>query len=380
MKPIQMVDLVSQYTELEPEIEQEFRAILRSASFIQGAQVRAFEAALAAYLGEGVHVVSCANGTDALQIPMMAWGLAPGDEVILPNFTYIATAEVVRLLRLTPVYVDVDPDTFNVSVAAVERALTPRTRAVVPVHLFGQCADMEGLLALARKHGFLILEDTAQAIGARCHTGEPNGMMAAAGTLGHAGSTSFYPSKNLSCYGDGGAMFTRDEALAAELRAIANHGQSRRYYFDRVGVNSRLDTLQAAVLLAKLKRLGAYTQARQAAAAAYDDALAPLNRYLTRPFRSTSSTHVFHQYTIRVHDGKRDALQAHLAARNIPSVVFYPLPVHRQTAYEEPHWQDEDFPVSTRLCTEVLSLPMHTELEAEQIAYITDAIAQFFGQ
>lgn len=373
MKPIQMVDLIGQYQDFKAELAESLNQILDTAAFINGPEVKAFQAELQDYLGVK-HVIPCANGTDALQIAMMAAGLKPGDEVICPNFTYIATAEVIALLGLKLVLCDVEYDTFNLDPAQLEALITPKTKAIVPVHLYGQCANMAPILEIAQRHNLLVFEDTAQAIGA--HYTHPNGNVSVAGTMGQAGATSFYPSKNLGAYGDAGALFTNDDAFAAELRMIANHGQQRQYYFDRVGVNSRLDSIQAAILRHKLRRLDSYIAARQAAADYYDAALADVPGLQT-PARAPWSTHVFHQYTLRVAGGRRDALQAHLKDKGIPSVVFYPLAVHQHDPYADARFRDEAYPVTMRLCQEVLSLPMHTELTDDQLAYICQAVRAF---
>lgn len=376
MKKIQMVDLVSQYEPIRAEIEAALQQIFASATYINGPEVKAFCEELAAYL-KVKHVIPCANGTDALQIAMMALGYEPGDEIIVPNFTYISTVEVIALLRLTPVLVDVDPQNFNIDPESARRAITPRTKAILPVHLYGQSAEMAPLISLVQEHNLHLIEDNAQALGARYRFAD--GREAYTGTMGLVGTTSFYPSKNLSCAGDGGAMFTNDDATADALRTIANHGQNRRYYFDKVGVNSRLDSVQAAVLRAKLRRLDAYTEARQQAAAAYDAAFAG-HPYINVPARMPWSTHVFHQYTIQVPPEHRDLLQEHLAKHEVPSVVFYPLPIHQQTAYrDDSRWTDDQFPNSVALCKRVLSLPMHTELDEEQLNHITQAVLGYFA-
>lgn len=378
MRPIQMVDLQQQLQPIRPQIEAAFAKIMDTAAFINGPEVKAFQAELEAWTGSK-HVIPCANGTDALLIAMMAADLQPGDEVLMPDFTYIATVETAVLLGIRPVLVDIDPRTYNLDVAQLEARITPKTKAVVPVHLFGQCADMAPLLAFARQHDLWVLEDAAQAIGS-VYSAPDGSVQGQAGTLGKIGGTSFYPSKNLGAYGDAGALFAQDDALAAKLRAVANHGQHRRYYFDYVGVNSRLDSFQAAVLRAKLPHLHSYTQRRQQAAAAYDTALAELAQqgHITLPYRAPYSTHVFHQYTLRVHAGQRDALQAHLASKDIPSVVFYPLPVSQQGPYQHLADPAHPTPQAALACQEVLSLPMHTELDEEQLAYIATAIHGFF--
>lgn len=373
MKKIQMVDLVSQYQKIKEEVDAAMQEVLNSAAFIKGPQVKSFEESLAAYTGAR-HVIACANGTDALQIAMMALDLKPGDEVILPCFTYVATAEVIALLRLTPVLVDVNPDTFNIDLKAFEAAITPKTKAIVPVHLFGQCADMDELLKIAKKHNLYVIEDTAQAIGADYTF--PDGTVKKAGTMGDIGCTSFFPSKNLGCFGDGGAIFTNDDEIARKIRMVANHGQSVQYFHDEIGVNSRLDTLQAAVLQVKLKYLDQYAKARQQAAAYYDKAFGN-SAFLKIPARAANSTHVFHQYTLQLKGIDRTALKNHLAEKGIPSMIYYPLPLHHQKAYASDRYNDTMFPVSVKLCDSVLSLPMHTELDEEQLKYISSAVLEF---
>ena len=374
MRKIQMVDLTRQYQGVKEEIRQAFDRILDSAAFINGPEVNAFQEDLERYLGVK-HVIPCANGTDALQIALMALGLQPGDEVIVPTFTYVATAEVIALLGLNPVMVDVDPDTFNVTADLIEEAISHRTKAIVPVHLFGQSADMEPILAVAEKHGLYVVEDNAQAIGADYTFSD--GRVKKTGTLGHIGSTSFFPSKNLGCYGDGGAMLTNDDALAHQLRMIANHGQQQKYYHDVVGVNSRLDSLQAAILKVKLQYLDAYSAARQRAAAFYDDAFNELEGLQT-PVRQHNSTHVFHQYTLRVKNGQRDALQQYLSEKGIPSMIYYPVPLYQQKAFA--HYLPKGFvlPVTELLCSEVLSLPIHTEMDENLLGFITQTLRAFF--
>ena len=372
MKPLQMVDLQRQYQKIKPEMDAAIQAVIDSAAFVKGAQVEQFASNLEAYTG-AKHVIPVANGTEALQIALMALGLRPGDEVITPTFTFIATAEVVALLGLTPVVVDVDWDTMNMSVEAVRKAITPRTKAIVPVHLFGQCADMEPLMALAQKHHLFVVEDACQAIGAKYTFS--NGEAKQAGTIGHIGCTSFFPSKNLGCYGDGGAIFTNDDELAAKMRAIANHGMVVRYHHDMIGVNSRLDSIQAAVLDAKLPHLDEYIAARQRAAAYYDKAFGNNDKLLI-PGRQEHSTHVFHQYTLRATGADRDRLREGLAERGIPAMIYYPVPLHQQKAYLDPRYKDGDFPVAEKLAACVLSLPMHTELDDEQLAYITSNVLE----
>ncbi|MBO7456659.1 MAG: DegT/DnrJ/EryC1/StrS family aminotransferase [Paludibacteraceae bacterium] len=367
MKKIQMVDLQSQYMRIKQEIDTGIEEVISSAAFVKGPKVTDFQHHLETYTG-AKHVIPVGNGTDALQIALMALGLKPGDEVITPTFTFIATAEVVALLGLTPVVVDVDWETMNMDLDSVRRAITPRTKAIVPVHLFGQCADMEGLMALAKEHHLYVVEDACQAIGAKYTFS--NGETKQAGTIGDIGCTSFFPSKNLGCYGDGGAIFTNDEELAAKMRAIANHGMVVRYHHDMIGVNSRLDSIQAAVLDAKLPHLDEYIAARQRAAAYYDEAFKGCEALLI-PGRQAKSTHVFHQYTLRVTGADRDALREGLAERGIPAMIYYPVPLHQQKAYIDPRYKDGDFPVAEQLAGCVLSLPMHTELDNEQLEYIS---------
>ena len=367
-----MVDLQAQYARIKQDIDAGIQEVIDSAAFVKGQKVADFQAHLEAYTG-AKHVINVGNGTDALQIALMALGLKPGDEVITPTFTFIATAEVVALLGLTPVVVDVDWETMNMSIESVRRAITPRTKAIVPVHLFGQCADMEALLALAKEHHLYVVEDACQAIGAQYTFSD--GTTKQAGTMGHIGCTSFFPSKNLGCYGDGGAIFTNDDELAAAMRAIANHGMVVRYHHDRIGVNSRLDSIQAAVLDAKLPHLNEYIAARQRAAQYYDEAFKDCKALLI-PGRQAHSTHVFHQYTLRVVGADRDKLREQLAERGIPAMIYYPVPLHQQKAYLDPRYKDGDFPVAERLAACVLSLPMHTELDEEQLQYITSAVLQ----
>lgn len=367
-----MCDLTSQYQHIQQDIDDAIRRVLDSGAYVKGPIVSELEQHLAQWTGAR-HVISCGNGTDALQIALMALGLQPRDEVITPTFTFIATAEVVALLGLTPVVVDVDPDTMNMDIEAVRRAITPHTKAIVPVHLFGQCADMEALMQLAREHNLYIVEDGCQAIGAEYTFSD--GHTAQAMTMGHIGCTSFFPSKNLGCYGDGGAMFTNDDALAERMRQIANHGCKVRYHHDIVGVNSRLDSIQAAILDVKLAHLSDYIAARQRAAAYYDQAFAGCDALLI-PGRQPHSTHVFHQYTLRVVGGadKRNELQARLKDAGIPAMIYYPVPLHMQTAYRDERYHEGDFPAAERLADTVLSLPMHTELDEEQLRYITETV------
>ena len=372
MKKIQMVDLQTQYQHIKEYIDRGIQAVIDSAAFVKGPVVTEFQSHLEAYTG-AKHVITVGNGTDALQIALMGLGLKPGDEVITPTFTFIATAEVVALLGLTPVVVDVDWDTMNISVEAIRKAITPRTKAIVPVHLFGQCADMEPIMAIAREHHLYVVEDACQAIGAQYTFSD--GTTKQAGTMGDIGCTSFFPSKNLGCYGDGGAIFTNNDELAAQMRAIANHGMVVRYHHDRVGVNSRLDAIQAAVLDAKLPHLDEYIAARQRAAAYYDKAFAG-NPHVLTPARQAHSTHVYHQYTLRLLGVDRDKVREALAEREIPSMVYYPVPLHLQKAYQDPRYKAGDFPVAERLAACVLSLPMHTELSDEQLLAITSAVGE----
>ncbi|MBQ4391246.1 MAG: DegT/DnrJ/EryC1/StrS family aminotransferase [Paludibacteraceae bacterium] len=375
MKKIQMVDLQTQYLQIKQDIDRGIQEVIDSAAFIKGPKVSEFQQHMEAYTG-AKHVIPVGNGTDALQIALMALGLKPGDEVITPTFTFIATAEVVALLGLTPVVVDVDWATMNISVDAIRRAITPRTKAIVPVHLFGQCADMEAILELAREHNLYIVEDACQAIGAKYTFSDGHTLQA--GTMGNIGCTSFFPSKNLGCYGDGGAIFTGDDDLAAKMRAIANHGCFVRYHHDFVGVNSRLDSIQAAILDAKLPHLNEYIAARQAAAAYYDHAFSG-NKHILVPEHEPQSTHVYHQYTLRLIDVDRDALKAHLQEKGIPTMVYYPVPLHMQKAYQDPRYKEGDFPVAERLAACVLSLPMHTCLDEEQLKYITDSVLEWLN-
>jgi len=370
-----MVDLQSQYLRIKQEIDAGIQEVLNTAAFVKGPKVTEFQTHLEQYTG-AKHVINVGNGTDALQIALMGLGLKPGDEVITPTFTFIATAEVVALLGLTPVVVDVEWETMNIDIEAVRRAITPRTKAIVPVHLFGQCANMEALMKLAEEHHLYVVEDACQAIGAQYTFS--NGETRQAGTIGHIGCTSFFPSKNLGCYGDGGAIFTNDDELAAKMRAIANHGMVVRYYHDMIGVNSRLDSIQAAVLDAKLPHLNEYIQARQKAADYYDKTFRGNDKLLI-PGRDAHSTHVFHQYTLRVIGADRDQLREKLAERGIPAMIYYPVPLHQQKAYLDPRYKDGDFPVAERLSACVLSLPMHTELDDEQLAYITSNILDLIG-
>ena len=371
-----MVDLKTQYDGIREEIDNAIKEVIHSTSFIRGNEVRQFEDELAEYLG-AANVISCGNGTDALQIAMMALGLKPGDEVITTDFTFIATVEPIALLGLKPVYVDPDPFSFNIDPELAEKAVTPKTKAILPVHLFGQCADMDPLIDMARRHKLFIIEDTAQATGADYYSG--NGETRKAGTIGEVGCTSFFPSKNLGCYGDGGALFTDDDALAAKIRSIANHGMTRRYYHDHIGVNSRLDTLQAAILRVKLINLDRYNKLRLAVADKYDAAFRN-QPGLTLPHRSRFSSHIFHQYTLKLNPDDRDRMRDYLAGKNIPSMVYYPVPLHRQEAYSYLGYEYNSFSVTEELSGSVLSLPMHTELDDEQINYIISTVLEFFNK
>lgn len=367
-----MVDLKGQYEEIKDQVQKSFNEVLEETSFINGPQVHAFQRELEQYMGVK-HVIPCANGTDALQIAMMGLGLQPGDEVITADFTFAATVEVIALLKLTPVLVDVYPDTFNIDIEAIRRAITPRTKAIVPVHLFGQAANMEAIMQIAQEHNLFVIEDNAQSIGANYHWA--NGKKQRLGTIGNVGTTSFFPSKNLGCYGDGGAIFTNDDQLAHTLRGIVNHGMYKRYYHDVVGVNSRLDSLQAAVLRAKLPHLDTYNQKRQKAAQAYTERLKD-NPHILTPFVPEGAEHVFHQYTLRITNGKRDALAEAFTQKQVPFGIYYPIPLHLQKAYADARYKEEDFSVTNQLVKEVISLPMHTELTPEQIDFITEIILQ----
>ena len=376
MREIQMVDLKAQYERIGSEIDIAVKSVLESTAFIKGPDVKLFEEELQEYMGVK-HVVSCANGTDALRLAMMVLGLKPGDEVITTNFTFIATVEVVALLGLKLVIVDPDPGSFNISVDAVRKAITPETKAIVPVHLFGQCADMERLMELAKKHNLFVIEDAAQATGTDYFFRD--GTTTKAGTIGHIGTTSFFPSKNLGCYGDGGALYTNDDAFAKKLRSIANHGMKVRYHYDDIGLNSRLDTIQAAILRVKLKYLSLFNAARRSVADQYDEAFAGCHSIIV-PERVSFSSHIFHQYTIKVKNGKRDELKKFLELKNIPSMVYYPGPLHMQDAYRYLGYKENDFPVTTTLCKEVLSLPMYPDMEQEQLDYIVLNITKFFNK
>jgi UDP-2-acetamido-2-deoxy-ribo-hexuluronate aminotransferase len=370
---IQMVDLKTQYEKIKPEVDKGIQEVINNTAFINGPAVKEFQKDLETYLNVK-HVIPCANGTDALQIAMMALGLKPGDEVITADFTYVATAEVIGLLGLTPVLVDVKEDTFEISVEAIEKKITSKTKAIVPVHLYGQCCNMEAIMTVAKKHNLFVIEDVAQAIGADYVF--TDGSKKKAGTIGTIGCTSFFPSKNLGCYGDGGAMYTNNDELAAKLRMIAHHGQSKQYVHDVVGVNSRLDTIQAAVLKVKLKQLDNYARARNNAADFYDKAFAGHPKIKT-PTRAKFSTHVFHQYTLKLNGVDRDKLREFLAERNIPSMIYYPIPLHKQNAFKSDINKESDFPVTMKLCATVISLPMHTELGNDTLKFITDSVLEF---
>lgn len=369
-----MVDLKSQYDKIKEEVNASIQEVLDTTTYINGPLVHQFQADLEKYLGVK-HVIPCANGTDALQIAMMGLDLKPGDEVITADFTFAATVEVIALLQLTPVLVDVEMDSMNISVEALKKAITPKTKAIVPVHLFGRAANMDAIMEIAREHNLYVIEDNAQAIGAD-YTSK-NGTKVKVGAIGHVAATSFFPSKNLGCYGDGGAIFTNDDDLAHKLRGIVNHGMYVRYHHDVVGVNSRLDSIQAGVLKAKLPHLDAYNTARREAANKYNTALAVNPNIVVPQFDLNGDDHVFHQYVIRVTNGKRDGLLAHLQAKGIPCAIYYPIPLHSQKAYADSRYNEADFPVTNQLVNEVAALPMHTELDDEQIKFITDSILEF---
>lgn len=371
-----MVDLKGQYRKIKEEVDAAVLNVIDSTAFINGPAVSNFQSDLEKFLGIK-HVIPCANGTDALQVALMALDLKPGDEIITSNFTFAATVEVVYLLGLKAVFVDVEPDTYNIDPVAIERAITSKTKAIVPVHLFGQCANMEAIEAIAEKHNLYIIEDNAQALGAEYVF--KSGERKKAGSMGHIGTTSFFPSKNLGCYGDGGAIFTNDDSSAAKIRSLVNHGMGKRYYYDDIGVNSRLDSIQAAILGIKLAHLDEYAAARNYAADYYDNAFKNQSK-LTTPFRAPYSTHVFHQYTLRTHGIDRNALQEFLQSKDIPAMIYYPLPLHSQKAYVQPEFKDENYPVTNQLCKEVISLPMHTELDDEQLKYITDSVIEFINR
>lgn len=373
MRPIQMVDTKTQYQKIKIEVDKAVLDVMESSAFINGKPVQDFAANLSAYLGVK-HTIPCANGTDALQIAMMALGFQPGDEVITPSFTYIATTEVIALLKLTPVFVEVDLKTFCIDPAALEAAITPKTKAIVPVHLYGHAAPMEEIMAIAKKYDLFVIEDNAQAIGCEYTFGD--GTKKKTGTIGHIGATSFYPSKNLGAFGDGGAIFTNDDELAVKLKMIANHGQSKRYYHDVVGCNSRLDTIQAAILDIKLRHLDEYITARRAAADFYDKAFAG-NPKIKTPYRAAFSHHVFHQYTLILEGVDRDGLNQFLAEHKIPSMIYYPVPGHKQKMFEQFGTASQVMPVTDWLTERVISLPMHTELDEEQLNFITNKVLEY---
>ncbi len=370
-----MVDLQSQYYKIKPDVDNAMLNVLNSAAFINGPEVKFFQSELEAYL-DVKHVIPCANGTDALQIALMALDLKEGDEVITADFTFAATVEVIHLLKLKAVLVDVDYDTFTMDTEKLKAAITPKTKAIIPVHLFGQCANMEEILAIAKAHNLYVIEDNAQAIGAEFTFAD--GTVKKSGTMGIIGTTSFFPSKNLGCYGDGGALFTDDDDLAHRLRGIVNHGMYERYYHDEVGVNSRLDSIQAAVLRKKLPLLDTYNDARRKAADFYDEAFAGCEQIIT-PARAAYSTHVFHQYTLRITNGKRSELQQFLAEKEIPAMIYYPVALRKQKAYFQDS-NDADFENTDRLLEEVISLPMHTELDEEQLKFISEAVLEFINK
>ncbi|MBN9336591.1 MAG: DegT/DnrJ/EryC1/StrS family aminotransferase [Chryseobacterium sp.] len=373
MKKIQMVDLQNQYYKIKSEVDNAVLNVMDSAAFINGPVVKSFQSDLENYL-DVKHVIPCANGTDALQIALMALDLKEGDEVITADFTFAATVEVIHLLKLKSVLVDVDYDTFTIDTEAIKKAITPKTKAIIPVHLFGQCADMEEILKIAKEHNLYVVEDNAQAIGADFIFSD--GTSKKSGTMGTIGTTSFFPSKNLGCYGDGGAIFSNDDELAHRLRGIVNHGMYERYYHDEVGVNSRLDSIQAAILRKKLPNLDSYNEARRKAADYYDEAFAGHENILT-PKRAKNSTHVFHQYTLRITNGKRNELQQFLTEKEIPAMIYYPVALRKQKAYYQES-NPADFVNTDKLLDQVISLPMHTELDEEQLKYITDSVLEFF--
>jgi dTDP-4-amino-4,6-dideoxygalactose transaminase len=375
MKKIQMVDLVSQYEKIKPSIDSAISEVISNAHFINGPEVNNFAEDLKDYLGVK-NVIPCANGTDALQIAMMALDLKPGDEVITPSFTYIATTEVIALLGLKPVFVEVNKETFCVDAEAIEKAITPKTKAIVPVHLYGQAADMNAIMEIAKKHNLFVIEDNAQAIGSDYHL--TDGTVVKTGTIGDIGCTSFFPSKNLGCYGDGGALFTNNEELAKKIRMIANHGQSKKYYHDVVGCNSRLDTIQAAVLRIKLRQLDNYIDARREVADYYDAFFGPM-KGVKIPFRSHDSKHVFHQYTLTLEGYDRDGLNEFLATKDIPSMIYYPVPAHRQKMFESFGSSSLNLPVTDWLTERVISLPIHTEMQVEQLELITQTVAEYLN-
>lgn len=376
MRKLQMVDLKSQYEKIKQTVDTSIQEVLDTNTYINGPKVHEFQKNLEEYLGVK-HVIPCANGTDALQIAMMGLGLQPGDEVITADFTFAATVEVIALLQLTPVLVDVNIVNMNISLDGIRKAITPKTKAIVPVHLFGRAANMDAIMDIAKEYNLYVIEDNAQAIGANFTSRE--GVKRKVGTIGHVGATSFFPSKNLGCYGDGGAIFTNDDALAHTIRGIVNHGMYVRYHHDVVGVNSRLDSIQAAVLNAKLPLLDTYNAARQEAARKYSKAFDGHKNIIAPMICDSCDCHVFHQYTLRIIDADRNALLDYLVSKGIPCAIYYPIPLHSQKAYVDSRYKEEDFPVTNQLVQEVISLPMHTELDDEQIKFITDAVLEFFN-
>ncbi|MBA4153010.1 DegT/DnrJ/EryC1/StrS aminotransferase family protein [Flavobacterium sp.] len=376
MRKLQMVDLKSQYDKIKTTVDASIQEVLDTTTYINGPKVHEFQKNLEEYL-DVKHVIPCANGTDALQIAMMGLGLQPGDEVITADFTFAATVEVIALLQLTPVLVDVDLVNMNISLEGIRKSITPKTKAIVPVHLFGRAANMEAIMQIAKEHNLYVIEDNAQAIGANCRFSD--GTKKKAGTIGHVGATSFFPSKNLGCYGDGGAIFTNDDALAHTIRGIVNHGMYVRYHHDVVGVNSRLDSIQAAVLNTKLFLLDEYNAARQNAARKYSKAFEGHKNIIAPTICDVCDCHVFHQYTLRIIDGDRNGLMDYLLSKGIPCAIYYPIPLHLQKAYIDSRYKEEDFPITNQLVKEVISLPMHTELDEEQIKFITDSVLEFFN-
>ncbi len=376
MRKLQMVDLKSQYEKIKQTVDTSIQEVLDTNTYINGPKVHEFQKSLEDYLGVK-HVIPCANGTDALQIAMMGLGLQPGDEVITADFTFAATVEVIALLQLTPVLVDVNMVNMNISLEGIKKAITPKTKAIVPVHLFGRAANMDAIMDIAKEHNLYVIEDNAQAIGANFTSRD--GLKRKVGTIGHVGATSFFPSKNLGCYGDGGAIFTNDDTLAHTIRGIVNHGMYVRYHHDVVGVNSRLDSIQAAVLNAKLPLLNQYNAARQDAARKYSKAFEGHKNIIAPMICDSCDCHVFHQYTLRIVDADRNALLDYLVSKGIPCAIYYPIPLHSQKAYADTRYKEEDFPVTNQLVQEVISLPMHTELDDDQIKFITDAVLEFFN-
>lgn len=376
MKKLQMVDLISQYQKIKPEVDKAIMDVVLSSAYINGPEVKLFADELAKYLSVR-NVIPCANGTDALQVAMMALGFKPGDEIITASFTYVATAEVIALLQLKPVLVEVNPDTFTIDPDAIEKAITNKTVAIVPVHLFGQCADMEKIMKIAQKHKLKVIEDVAQAIGSDYTFGD--GKKKKGGTIGTIGCTSFFPSKNLGCMGDGGALFTDDDELAKKIRMMANHGQSVLYHHDEIGVNSRLDSIQAAILRVKLRHLDEYAAARNRAAGYYDNAFAN-HPGIKIPVRQKNSTHVFHQYTLILKGIDRNKLREHLASKGIPSMIYYPIPLHLQKAYLDSRYKEGAFPITEHLSANVISLPMHTEMSEDDLKFISDNVLEFANQ